>query len=217
MANRQSIQSDAARFGLWLTREAGRELRLARITAGLRQTDVAKRLATSVTHVSRVENGLIRRVGLYDVSRHAAAVGLKPYMRFYPAVARPLDHAQLALLEAFRSRIATAWSVALEVPMPIAGDLRAVDAIISLPGCRCAVEVITRLADLQAQLRSARLKQRDVGADRLIFVVRGSTTNRRVVRSIGSALESAFPIGTRLALQRLAGAMDPGGDALILL
>lgn len=50
--------------------------------------------------------------------------------------------------------------------MPLAGDLRAADALVSIPNCRIVVEVITRLADFQAQLRAARRKQRDLGAHR---------------------------------------------------
>lgn len=217
MANRQSLRRDSTRFGLWLVQDAGRELRVARLITGKRQADVAAILGTSISHVSRVEHGLIRGIGLPDLSRHAAAVGLKPSLRLYPTVSRPLDRAQIELLDTFRARAGTDWMVQFEVPMPIAGDLRATDAVISIPGCRCAVEAITRLADLQAQLRSARLKQRDLGADRLILVVRATTANRRVLQAASRLVAESFPIGTKLALQHLAGSMDPGGDALILL
>lgn len=217
MANRISAQREAARFGVWLVRDIGRELRVARITAGLRQADVARTIGRSKSYVSRVENGVMTRVGVGPIARHAAAVGMKAFVRLYPAVSRPLDHAQLQLLHAFRDRIGTAWSMRLEVPMPIPGDLRATDAVIETPGCQCAVEAITRLADVQAQVRSARLKARDLGVERLVLLVRGSTTNRRAVQDAGSVLADAFPIRTRAALDRLAAGLDPGGDALILL
>lgn len=90
-------------------------------------------------------------------------------------------------------------------------------AVITIPGCRCVVEVITRLADLQAQLRVARIKQRDLRADRLIFVVSGSTTNRRTIRDMGPAVADAFPLDTRSALARLGDGLDPEADALIVL
>ena len=198
-------------------KEIGREFRIARIIAGKRQADVAVTLGTSVSHVSRVEHGLIKGFGIPALTRHAAVVGLKPWLKFFPAVSRPMDRAQLALLAEFRERLASTWQVALEVTMPIAGDLRAADAVISIPGCRCMVEVITRLADFQAQLRAARAKQRDLGADRLIFVAAGNTTNRQAIRDAGTAVSNAFPVGTKVALARLGAGLDPGGDALIVL
>lgn len=128
-----------------------------------------------------------------------------------------MDHAQLALFTRFRERIGNSWQVIVEAPMPIAGDLRAGDALLSIPGCRCVVEVITRLADLQAQLRSARRKVRDLEADRLIFVVLGTETNRRALRDAGRAVDDAFPLRTKAALARLVEGVDPGADALIML
>ncbi|MDQ3691715.1 MAG: helix-turn-helix domain-containing protein [Chloroflexota bacterium] len=217
MANRQSIQRDATRFADWILREIGRELRVARLIAGQRLADVAEILGTSISHVSRVEHGLIKGIGIPALTRHSAVVGLKPYMRLYPSVSRPLDRAQLALIARFRERLADSWQVLLEAPMPIAGDLRAADALIAIPECRCMVEVITRLADVQAQLRSARVKQRDLEADRLIFVVGGTTTNRRAIRDAGAVLADAFPLSTKDALLRLGAGVDPGANALILL
>ena len=217
MPNRLSIQREAIRFAEWLLHEIGRELRVARIIAGKRQADVAAICGTSVAHVSRVEHGLIKGIGFPALSRHAAAVGLKPYVKFYPVVSRPLDRAQLALFARFRSRLNVAWQIVVEAPMPLAGDLRAADALIAIPGCRCMVEVITRLADFQAQLRAARIKQRDLGADRLVFVVSGTRTNRRVIRDVGAALTDALPLTTKAALLRLSAGLDPGADALIVM
>ncbi|MGI8828157.1 MAG: helix-turn-helix domain-containing protein [Candidatus Limnocylindria bacterium] len=217
MANRQSRIGEAARLAEWVLREIGRELRVARILAGMTQAQVAAILHTSISHVSRVENGLIKGITLPELFRHAAVVGQKPYIKLFPLVARPMDHAQLALFARFRERIDRGWRVIVEAPMPIAGDLRAADALLIIPTCRCVVEVITRLADLQAQLRSARRKVRELEADRLIFVVLASETNRRAVHDAGRAADDAFPIRTKLALQRLTDGLDPGGDCLIFL
>src|SRR3990170_3436894 len=104
MANRQSPIREAGRFGEWLLREIGRELRVARLIAGMTQAEVAVLLGTSVSHVSRVEHGLIKGFGLVALSRHGAVVGLKPWIRLYPTVTRPLDKAQLALFARFRER-----------------------------------------------------------------------------------------------------------------
>jgi hypothetical protein len=167
--------------------------------------------------VSRVEHGQIEGFGLRDLSRHAAVVGLKPWIALYPRVARPLDHAQLALFERFRDRIAPSWGVRVEATMPIAGDLRAADALLTGAGVRCMVELITRLADFQAQVRAAHRKQRDIGAERLILVIASTTTNRRALTDAGGAVQVAFPLGTKATLRALEAGTDPGTDGIVLL
>lgn len=217
MANRISPIRDAARLAAWLLKDLGRELRVARILAGLTQRQVAERLGKSRSYVSRVENGLVASLRMADLTRHASIVGLKLYARLFPAGRRMMDAAQLALLARFRERLAAVWKLELEVPMPIPGDLRAADALISIPGCRCMVEVITRVADFQAQLRAARLKQRDLGADHLILVILGSTTNRRLLRQAAAAVADAFQLDTKAALRLLSVGEDPEADALVVL
>lgn len=217
MANRQSILRDAARLAKRLGEELGRELRVARLTAGMTQREVGLQLQRSASHVSRVEHGLLRSLHLSGLARHAAVVGLRPWVRLYPTIGRPLDAAQLALFARFRARIGAGWKVVLEAPMPLHGDLRAADALLVIAGCRVMVELITRLADVQAQLRAAHRKQRDLGADRLIFVVAATTTNRRAVRDAASAIREALPLGTKEILAALAADRDPGGDGLVLL
>lgn len=217
MANRHSALQEASRTAIWVLRTIGRELRVARILAGQTQRQVAAALRTSDSHVSRVEHGLIRGLTMPQLHRHAATVGLKPFVNLYPLVGRPLDHAQLELFARLRARIAPSWKVTLEATMPIRGDLRAADAVLAIPGCQCAVEIVTRLADFQAQLRSARRKVRDLGADRLVLVVAATPTNRRAIRDAGRAVDDAFPVRTKLALRSLAAGTDPGGDALIVL
>ncbi len=217
MANRQSIRREAARFSTWLLHEIGRELRVARIVAGMTQGQVALNLGTSISHVSRVENGLLSAFGLAALTQHAAVVGLKPWIRLYPSVARPLDKAQLTVFERLRPRIGPAWKVTLEAPMPIPGDLRAADALLAAGGCRVMVEIITRLADFQAQLRTAHRKQRDLGADRLVFVIAATKTNRRALADAGAVVREGFPLSTKATLRALSAGVDPGADGLVLI
>jgi transcriptional regulator with XRE-family HTH domain len=217
MANRTSPLRDAAQFADWLLRDVGREFRVARLASGKTQRQLAATLGVHHSHVSRVEHGHIRHIGLPQLSRHAAALGLKPWLRFFPVASRPLDEAQLRLWAALRERLHPSWQITLEAPMPQPGDLRAADVLLTTPTLRCMIELITRLADLSGQTRSARLKLRDIRADRLILVVAANETNRRALRAGGPAVTDTFPVGTREALERLAQGHDPGGDALILL
>ena len=101
--------------------------------------------------------------------------------------------------------------------MPIQGDLRAADALLVGAGVRCMVEAITRLADFQAQVRAAHRKQRDIGAERLILVIAGTTTNRRALADAGSAVRDAFPLDTKSTMRALGAGVDPGGDGIVLI
>jgi transcriptional regulator with XRE-family HTH domain len=217
MASRSSPLHDAQRRGLWLNSKVGRELRVSRLTSGMTQRRVAELLHISQSEVSRREHGDVRTLNLIQISRHAAAVGLQPSVNLYPAVRRPLDRPQLELLGRLRDRIGLAWGWTFEVPIPIAGDYRAGDAVIQSPTTRCLVEAFTRFVDYQAQVRSAHLKQRDLGVARLVLLVSDTHANRAAIRAAGSILRESFPIGSRQALSALAAGQDPGGDALIIL
>jgi hypothetical protein len=174
-------------------------------------------LGCSQAQVSVTERGRRPSVRLLALYRHAAAVGLRLTLRAYPGGRRLLDAPQLALLNRFRARIAATWRWEQEVPVPIAGDLRAGDSRISIPECSILIEAVTRLADVQAQSRSARLKHRDLGTDRLSLRLSASRVNRHAVRDAGPALIAAFPVPARVALAALGAGKDPGGDAILLL
>jgi transcriptional regulator with XRE-family HTH domain len=181
------------------------------------QKQVADLLRISKSEVSRREHGHVRTLNVVQLSRHAAVVGLNCAVNLYPAVRRPLDRPQLELIGRLRDRIRPAWGWTYEVPIPIAGDLRAGDAVIQSPACRCLVEAITRFVDYQAQVRAAHLKQRDLGVDRLMLLVSDTAGNRAAIRAAGPILRETFPVATRQALRLMAAGQDPGGDALIVL
>jgi hypothetical protein len=80
-----------------------------------------------------------------------------------------------------------------------------------------AVEVITRLRDLQAQIRAAQLKRRDISADRLLIVVAGSHANRLALGAARPTMLATFDTDTRRVLAALAAGADPGRDAVVVL
>ena len=217
MATRRSPLDEATLDAQWVLQRIGKELRLARVTGGKTQGRIAGRLGTSQSRVSIIERGRCPSVTILQLSRHAASVGLRLHIAAYPGGRRLLDTPQLALLNRFRARIARAWRWEQEVPMPIEGDLRAADCRITRDGCAIVVEAITRLADVQAQIRAAQLKRRDLGAQRLTILLAATGANRRAVREAGPALADTFPVAPRAALTQLAAGRDPGGDTLILL
>lgn len=217
MPPRTHTQGDAARHAAWLCAEIGREIRLSRHNAGLTMGVVAHRLAWSKSKVSRIERGQSPGVALRDIARLAAIVGLRPSIRLWPS-GRPIrDIGQVQLLAALNARMHARWRHRHEVPMPRPGDLRAADQLSTIPGCSVMTEAYRRFADYQAQTRSAREKQRDLGADRLLILVEDTETNRRAMRAMGEEARRSFPVSPRVMMARLAAGEDPGGDGIVLL
>jgi transcriptional regulator with XRE-family HTH domain len=215
--NRTSQLHEATLQATWLLHRLGRELRLARIAAGSSQADIARRLGVSDSAVSRIERSEIRGLTVLGLQRHAAVLGLQLSVRLYPGGRRVLDAPQIALLGRLRERIEPAWRWELEVPVPLPRDLRAADARLTRDDITIVVEAITRLSDVQAQVRAAQLKARDLQATRLLLLVGGSSANRLALREAAPMIRAAFATGTRPLLAALEAGEDPGRDCLIVL
>lgn len=217
MANRTRRTYEATRLTRWILADVGRELRIARIGSGQRQADVAGIVGTSKARICRVEQAAVLTLSVADLARHAAAVGLKPYVKLYPLGRRLLDAPQIELLGRFRQRLHPTWKWETEVPVPIPGDLRSADCRISIPGCAIVVEAYTRLSDVQAQAAAAARKKRDLGADRLIVLCAATNANRRAVAEVAAVGDGSFPLRTKAALAALGAGVDPGADALVFI
>jgi hypothetical protein len=150
------------------------------------------------------------------VARVAAVLGLELAASLYPNGDAVRDRGQLALLNRMRSRIPNTPGWRVEVPVPIPGDLRSGDAMVTVDGGDVLIEAETRLDDLQAIERKGAAKARDLGAIRLVLLVADTRHNRRVIKD-HPELRERFPIDTRTCLARLANGQDPGGDALVIL
>jgi hypothetical protein len=150
------------------------------------------------------------------VARIAQVVGLQFAASLYPNGDPVRDRGQLALLERFRARLHPSLKWRTEVPVPIAGDLRAGDGTVRGTFGVILVEAETRLTDIQAVERKVALKQRDLGADRLTLLVADTPNNRRVLE-LHPEVRERFPVGARKAMAALARGEDPGGDSLVVL
>lgn len=217
MPTRTNLLDDANRWWRRMELEIGDQLRAARHLLGLTQKQVANAIGISQSDVSRRERGRAPRLTGQALARHAAAVGLKPSIKLWPVGGGVRDEAQARYVARFVARVGAAWKVRLEAPIPNPGDLRAVDILLIAGSIRIAVEVITRLADLQAQLRAAQLKARDIGTTRLVIVVAGTHANREALRAVRPTLVSSFELDARRVLTELAAGRDPGRDAIISL
>jgi transcriptional regulator with XRE-family HTH domain len=217
MANRIRTLDAARQHWGRTAMELGDQLRAGRHALGLTLKQVGEALAISDSEVSRRELGRSPRVSGQKLAVHAAAVGLRLSVKLWPIGGGIRDAAQARYIATFVARVGRLWRVMLEAPIPIAGDLRAIDILLLNDAARVAVEVITRLADLQAQVRSAQLKARDIGATRLILVVAATRANRAALNAARGTLAEAFDLDTRRLMADLAAGRDPGRDGIVLL
>lgn len=217
MASRLRAVDEARRS--WHRRrvEIGAELRTSRGMRGASQAAVALAVDASVSVISRRELGTAANVSVLALAEHAAAVGLKLAINLYPAGGGVRDEAQLRYIDRFLERTASAFTHEVEAVIPLPGDLRAVDVVLRAPGCVVAVEVITRFTDAQAQVRTARLKARDIGATRLVIVLAATHANRRALEAARPALVGAWDLDSRRVLSALGDGRSPDRDAVILI
>jgi len=216
MPGRTRPLDDARHRSRRLAYDLGDELRAARHVAGLTQRHVAIAIHSSQAEISRRERGRTPGIGVDRLALHAAALGMRLSIKLWPIGGAIRDAAQARYIAAFVARIGRAWTVTLEAPMPIAGDMRAIDVLLRSGAGTVAVEIITRLADLQAQLRAAELKARDAHVTRSVIVVAGTHANRRAMANARAAIVQAYDLDARHVLLDLAAGRIPPRDALIL-
>ena len=217
MASRTRAADDARRTWERNAREIGDELRTGRHILGATQKEIGAAIEVSAPEICRRELGRSRRLTGDKLAAHAAALGLKLVVKLYPLGGGIRDAAQARYVARFVARVGRPWRVTLEAPIPLRGDLRAVDVLLTSAHARIAVEVITRLADLQAQVRAAQLKARDIGAMRVILVVAGTHANRNALATARSTLVPAHDLDSRRLLTDLAAGRDPGRDGIVIL
>ena len=146
----------------------------------------------------------------------AAVLGLRLSVRLFP-VGQPLrDAGQLALLGRLRQRIHPNLRWLAEVPLPIAGDLRAWDAAIVGDAWTTYIDAETRIRDAQSLARRISLKHRDSGGGHVLLLVADTRANRAVLDAIGSPLVDDAIRGRRI-LESLMAGVDPGGNGVLLL
>lgn len=216
MAGSESVAAVGARRSRALRQRTAEDLRNARETGGLSVREVADKVGVSPHRIRRAERGDPGTLTIDLAARMAPVVGLRLATSLHLDGDSVRDQAQLALLERFRRRLDPALIWHAEVPVPIPGDLRAADGVVEGAFGAAVVEAETKLTDVQAIERRSSLKQRDLGAERLILLVADTPFNRKVLQ-LHVELQARFPIGTRRCLGSLARGADPGGDCLVVL
>ncbi|MGH2418136.1 MAG: helix-turn-helix domain-containing protein [Candidatus Limnocylindria bacterium] len=198
------------------TIELGEELAGARRTCGATQADVARALGWSPSKVRRIERGQRTSVTHLELASFASVVGLRYSGRMFLGTTRLRDATQLEMIGGYRALAAgCGWACRIEDPIPITGDLRAFDLMLRAQSVRVAHEFISRLHDVQAQIRPLAQKQRDSSVNTLILVIRDNVQNRRLAREANGMLRDLFPLTTRDVLQAIREGRDPGSNGIV--
>lgn len=136
-------------------------------------------------------------------------------MQLYPGGSPIRDAAHVRVMGRLKAILPTAFRLAAEVPIPIPGDQRAVDAVLVDPQLRVGFELESRLLDVQALIRRVALKQRDAGLARMVLVFPDTPANRAAASTARATLSAAFPAGHRSVLAALrVGQLPPANGML---
>jgi transcriptional regulator with XRE-family HTH domain len=196
--------------------ELGAELLRARRTSGATQADAARALGWSASKVRRIERGQRRSVTHLELASFASVVGLRYSGRMFVGRTRLRDANQLEMIGGYRALAAgCGWDCKMEDPIPITGDLRAFDLVLRAAAVRVAHEFISRLYDVQAQIRPLLQKQRDARIGTLILVIKDNVENRRLVRETEDVLRDLFPLTSRDVLRAIREGRDPGDNGIV--
>lgn len=192
------------------------EIARGRRGAGLSQAEVGRACGLSRSVVARIEAGTRRRTTVEELACLGATVGLDVRLRCYPAGDAIRDAGQARLIERFRGRLHRSLGWSTEVPLPVPGDLRAWDALVSGPMWQIGVEAETVLDDVQAVERRLTLKRHDGDVDHVILLIADTPRNRRALAAAPAAF-AGLPLRTREVLTALREGRDPGGSGIVVL
>jgi hypothetical protein len=104
------------------------------------------------------------------------------------------------------------------VPLPISGDLRAWDAVVSSDDDRAGIEGISRLGAVDATVRRALHKQRDDARIRsVVLVVADTVRNRDAIAAAGNLLRDSFPLDSAAVMRDLRRGRVPRLNGTVLL
>lgn len=171
----------------------------------------------SHAQLGRIERAEIEHLTIEQAALACAAVGLRLITRAVPDADPALDSGQLATFNRLRAELPPRTPVRTEVPLPLPGDRRAWDAVISLEGGDLPVEIEARLRDIQALNRRCALKRRDAGVSVMILVVADTDWNRRMLRLHREDLRASFPLDTRAVMRALRAGRTPEASGIVVL
>jgi len=197
----------------------GREVRIARVSAGLTQDELARRAGLTQEYVSAVERG-VAAPSLDAACRFAAAAASDLSLRLFPAGGVSLrDSGQLGLAEILVSHADRSWRARMEVSV---GDGRAHDLVLDRPEEVAAVEIERAFVDMQGQTRRGQSKretlaERESRPVRLILAVPDTRAMRQLVREHAEYLSRVLPIPSRTIWKAIREGHPIGGDGILFI
>jgi transcriptional regulator with XRE-family HTH domain len=212
---KERLAAIGATRGRALVAQLARDLREARLAAGLSQSVVAAAAGLSQETISRYELAQPPYPDLLQAARVAAVLGLDLRAQTYPGGAQLRDAAHATVIGRFLARVPSTVRRQLEAPVR-RGDLRAWDVLLVVDGVRIGVIAETRIRDLQALLRREHRKQVDGGIDRLVMLVADTRHNARALDEAGIALREQFPLGTRALMVALSRGSAPAANGIVV-
>jgi transcriptional regulator with XRE-family HTH domain len=178
------------------------------------QVVVARRTRLSQATVSRIERATTAAT-VDELAAMAGVVGLDLVVQLYPGGSPVRDVAHVRIMGRLKAQLPDRFRLASEVPIPIPGDQRAVDAVLVDPALRVGFELESRLLDVQALVRRANLKQRDARLARMVLVVPDTPGNRAAAAAGHATLSAAFPVGHRAVLSALRASELPPANGVL--
>jgi len=200
-------------------RDAGDEFRERRLVLGLSQEHVSAAARLSRNRYGLIESGQCRTVRLAELNRVAAVLGLSASVRIYPAGPPVRDAAHAQRLAAFLAPVVAPVRYRLEVALPRTSDhpeLRAWDAMLFGAGERTAIELETRLRDVQAMRRRVDLKRRDDPTDGFLLLIADTRNNRLVSREFAVLFEDLPRLRPSVVRTALASGRHPHSGLVLV-
>ncbi len=221
MATRETRLASGRRRGRALKSRLLRELRDARLIAGISQRTLARELQITQGQVWRIEADAIDDFGVVRLFEIAAILGMEPSVVLHPMGDPIRDSGQQPLGRRFDAMLSSAWHTTNEALLPRPGDRRAWDKLLNLTTYPrrylVGVDLESRVRDIQDLTRRTRLRERDGGVDALLVVLSDSATNRRLrqplIDSLGEAYRTSVA-GIRVALRD--GVPLPGSGVVLV-
>ncbi len=216
MPTRDRPIDESARRADWLRRLIGGEIRDARRMAGISQDRLGAAVGLSGSEIGRIERGEAPWLTISTSVLVLRAIGLDLWLKTFPFGSPLRDRAHTALIERFLARLPARVRAHREWPIPIDGDHRALDLLLTGLPKRTGIEAETRLHDEQALIRKLHDKQRDADLERMFLLVLKSKRNSAALRH-APGLPREFPLRTRAVMAALASGRDPGANGIIML
>lgn len=195
------------------------EFRHIRVESAISQQELGRRLGMSADKIWKLEHERLPSLSIADACAIGALLGLDVSVRAYPNGVRLRDAGQAPRLQRLLANVGPPLSYRTDVALPRRDDapeLRAWDAVVRGHGERTAVELESRLMDVQATTRRHNLKRRDDPVDHFLLVVADTKHNRRVLAEFADLLPDLPRLRTANVLAALRAGRHPGTGHVLL-